>query len=112
MEYFLISDVMTLIWDINGPDAKKLREYILMSRLYLGLDPGCSLAHLGEGSNLTHKKEPYWYEYRFDAKVKLKCENKEEIKTCNFSIRVYINKLGIYDHPVCHNLPKIGSLKK
>ena len=27
MEYFLISDVMTLILDINGPDAKKLRGF-------------------------------------------------------------------------------------
>ena len=111
---------MTLIWDINGPDAKQLRDEVDRNRIYptpdckFGSVPpcSCSVLSVGEGSNLSHIKEPYWYEYKFDAKVKVKCDNGEKNMTCNFRIKVNTRGIKQYDNSGCRNLPRIGSLKK
>ena len=104
---------MTLILDINGPDAKKLREEFKGHNMYRNECCNCDFV-LGEGSNLTHTKEPYWYEYKFDAKVKVKCDNGERIMKCNnFRIRAYPSGLfHIPNYPECNNLPKNGLTKR
>ena len=116
-----------MILDINGPNAKKLRDFALSNfpdtRLYtdwkwkwirvIDKYPGCHFS-FGNGSNLMHKKEPYWYTYKFDAEFLISCGKQKGKMKCELEIRDLIEGGFVYrshTSPKCNRFPRIAISK-
>ena len=113
--------------DINGPNAKRMRDFALSNfpdtRLYtdwkwkwkrvIDLYPGCNFS-FGNGSNLIHEKEPFWYTYKFDAEILISCGKQKGTIKCELEIRDRIEGGFVYkshSSPKCNRFSRIAMSK-
>ena len=126
----LVSDLLPLISDINGPNGKKMKDFAhsnfrnLFVQLNANYKPqsfgevfkGCNFS-IGNDSNLRHKKEMYYVEYKFDVEVRISCDKasdkghkhgKLSTMKCTLEVKDQLFRFGFeinnYD-PYCINFP-------